>query len=84
MSSRRVRAVARIDFCVHRLLCRWYFPLLMYTVFGEIIVDPCAGSTDDACISPRNSAPPDAPNSVHQGYLDEWYRALLRDAEIRT
>jgi hypothetical protein len=35
--------VARIDFWCSSSLCRWYFPLLMYTVFGEIIVDPCAG-----------------------------------------
>ncbi len=32
--------VARIDFCASSTLCRWYFPLLMYTVFGEIVADP--------------------------------------------
>jgi hypothetical protein len=32
--------VARIDFWASSALCRWYFPLLMYTVFGQIIADP--------------------------------------------
>lgn len=35
--------VARIDFWCSSSRCRWYFPLLMYTVFGEIIADPRAG-----------------------------------------
>lgn len=32
--------VARIDFWASSTLCRWYFPLLMYTVFGCIVSDP--------------------------------------------
>jgi hypothetical protein len=32
--------VARIDFWASSTLCRWYFPLLMYTVFGRIISNP--------------------------------------------
>lgn len=32
--------VARIDFWASSTLCRWYFPLLMYTVFGGIVADP--------------------------------------------
>jgi hypothetical protein len=32
--------VARIDFSASSSLCRWYFPLLMYTVFSEIVADP--------------------------------------------
>jgi hypothetical protein len=32
--------VARIDFAASSTLCRWYFPLLMFTVFGEIVADP--------------------------------------------
>jgi hypothetical protein len=32
--------VARIDFWASSSLCRWYFPLLMYTVFGAIVKDP--------------------------------------------
>ncbi len=35
--------VARIDFWCSSSRCRWYFPLLMYTVFGAIIEDPRAG-----------------------------------------
>lgn len=32
--------VARIDFWASSTLCRWYFPLLMFTVFGQIVADP--------------------------------------------
>lgn len=32
--------VARIDFWASSTLCRWYFPLLMHTVFGGIVNDP--------------------------------------------
>ncbi len=32
--------VARIDFWASSALCRWYFPLLMHTVFGGIVADP--------------------------------------------
>jgi hypothetical protein len=32
--------VARIDFAASSSLCRWYFPLLMYSVFGSIVDDP--------------------------------------------
>ncbi|MDR7927245.1 hypothetical protein RIE95_09665 [Acidithiobacillus thiooxidans] len=32
--------VARIDFWASSTLCRWYFPLLMYTVFGDFVADP--------------------------------------------
>lgn len=34
--------VARIDFWASSTLCRWYFPLLMNTVFGAIVADPLA------------------------------------------
>jgi hypothetical protein len=32
--------VARIDFWASSTLCRWYFPLLMHTIFGAIVDDP--------------------------------------------
>jgi hypothetical protein len=32
--------VARIDFCASSTLCRWYFPLLMHTVFGGFVAEP--------------------------------------------
>ena len=32
--------VASIDFWASSTLCRWYFPLLMFTVFNGIITDP--------------------------------------------
>lgn len=32
--------VARIDFWASATLCRWYFPLLMWTVFSAIVADP--------------------------------------------
>jgi hypothetical protein len=32
--------VARIDFWASSTLCRWYFPILMYTVFNQIVSDP--------------------------------------------
>jgi hypothetical protein len=32
--------VARIDFWASSTLCRWYFPLLMFTVFRNIVSDP--------------------------------------------
>jgi hypothetical protein len=32
--------VARIDFWASSTLCRWYFPVLMYTVFSGIVADP--------------------------------------------
>lgn len=35
--------VARIDFWCSSSRCRWYFPLVMFTVFGEIIAEPSAG-----------------------------------------
>ncbi len=35
--------VARIDFWASATLCRWYFPLLMKTVFGEIVANPAQG-----------------------------------------
>ncbi len=35
--------VARIDFWASATLCRWYFPLLMKTVFGEIVANPAKG-----------------------------------------
>ena len=35
--------VARIDFWASSALCRWYFPILMYVVFGETIDDPVQG-----------------------------------------
>lgn len=39
--------VARIDFWASSTLCRWYFPLLMYTVFGGIVHDPASGFAHD-------------------------------------
>lgn len=35
--------VARIDFSASSANCKWYFPLLMYAVFGNIIQDPSGG-----------------------------------------
>ena len=35
--------VARIDFWASSTLCRWYFPVLMYAVFGGIVADPVRG-----------------------------------------
>jgi len=35
--------VARIDFWASSSLCRWYFPLLMFTVFGDIVEEPAGG-----------------------------------------
>ncbi|MNW41182.1 hypothetical protein D3C74_183120 [compost metagenome] len=35
--------LARIDFSASSSLCRWYFPLLMYSVFGQQISDPKKG-----------------------------------------
>lgn len=32
--------VARIDLSASSALCRWYFPLLMFSVFGNIVADP--------------------------------------------
>lgn len=32
--------IARIDFSASSTLCRWFFPVLMYTVFGEIYPFP--------------------------------------------
>jgi hypothetical protein len=32
--------VARIDFWASSTLSRWYFPLIMHTVFSGIVVDP--------------------------------------------
>jgi hypothetical protein len=32
--------VARIDFSASSALCRWYFPLLMFSVFGSFIDKP--------------------------------------------
>lgn len=32
--------VARIDFWASSTICRWYFPLIMYTIFGNIVADP--------------------------------------------
>jgi hypothetical protein len=32
--------VPRIDFSASSSLCKWYFPLIMYTVFGKIIKNP--------------------------------------------
>ena len=38
-----VSGVARIDFWCSSKLCRWYFPLIMFTVFSEIVADPIQG-----------------------------------------
>lgn len=35
--------VARIDFSASSTLCRWYFPLLMHTVFSTTVSDPLEG-----------------------------------------
>lgn len=32
--------VPRVDFWASSSLCRWYFPLIMYTTFGNLVVDP--------------------------------------------
>lgn len=32
--------VPRIDFSASSVLCRWYFPLIMYATFGQIVSDP--------------------------------------------
>jgi len=32
--------VARIDFSASSALCKWYFPLIMYTVFAQHVSDP--------------------------------------------
>lgn len=32
--------VPRIDFSASSALCRWYFPLIMYTVFAQTVSDP--------------------------------------------
>jgi hypothetical protein len=32
--------VPRIDFWASSALCRWYFPLVIYTTFGENVVEP--------------------------------------------
>jgi hypothetical protein len=35
--------VARIDFWASSALCKWYFPLVMFTVFGGIVEQPAGG-----------------------------------------
>ncbi|WP_157068505.1 hypothetical protein [Alicyclobacillus sendaiensis] len=35
--------LARIDVAASSALCRWYFPLLMYAVFGSTVADPVGG-----------------------------------------
>lgn len=35
--------VPRIDFTASSALCKWYFPLIMYAVFGQNIADPTNG-----------------------------------------
>jgi hypothetical protein len=35
--------VPRIDFSASSVLCRWYFPFLMYAVFGQVVSDPVEG-----------------------------------------
>lgn len=35
--------VARIDFWASSTLCRWFFPLVMHTVFKDIVEDPAEG-----------------------------------------
>lgn len=35
--------VPRIDFSASSALCRWYFPLIMYAVFGQSTHDPMEG-----------------------------------------
>jgi hypothetical protein len=32
--------VPRVDFWASSTLCRWYFPLVMYATFGNIVTDP--------------------------------------------
>lgn len=39
--------VPRIDFWASSALCRWYFPLIMYAVFGHIVADPVEGFIND-------------------------------------
>jgi len=38
--------VARIDFSASSALCKWYFPLVMYATFGEIIDNPAEEFTN--------------------------------------
>ena len=35
--------VPRVDFWASSTLCRWYFPLVMYATFGNIVSDPTRG-----------------------------------------
>jgi hypothetical protein len=35
--------LARIDFSASSALCKWYFPLLVYSVFGNYILNPSEG-----------------------------------------
>ncbi|WKG33409.1 hypothetical protein [Priestia aryabhattai] len=35
--------LARIDFSSSSAMCKWYFPLLMYSVFGNLITNPKVG-----------------------------------------
>ena len=32
--------LARIDFSASSSLCKWYFPFLLYAVFGDVIKNP--------------------------------------------
>jgi len=34
--------VPRVDFSASSALCKWYFPLIMYTVFGQIVKQPAS------------------------------------------
>lgn len=35
--------VPRIDFSASSALCKWYFPLIMYTIFAQGVSDPTSG-----------------------------------------
>lgn len=39
--------VPRVDFSASSVLCRWYFPLVMYAVFGKVILNPANEFTHD-------------------------------------
>ncbi len=39
--------LARIDFSASSSLCKWYFPLLIYSAFGNLIKNPKEGFVDD-------------------------------------
>ena len=39
--------LARIDFSASSSLCKWYFPLLVYSIFGNYVSEPSEGFIND-------------------------------------